>query len=72
MALKYQISNWQIGLSAAFTLVSYPAYSTLNMVAICSFERSVEFQRSARCYSTKDNILQVIFVYRGLSEALGP
>jgi hypothetical protein len=41
-------------LPSAFTMVSYPAYSsTLLMEAICASETSVDFQRTTRLISQK-------------------
>jgi hypothetical protein len=45
-------------LATCFTLVSCLAYSsTLTMEAICSSETSVDFQRTARRYISKDRTL---------------
>jgi hypothetical protein len=40
-----------LGLPPAFTLISWSAYSTLKMEAICFFETSVEFQRTTGYYT---------------------
>jgi hypothetical protein len=53
---------WDLCLPSAFTLVSFLAYSpTLKMEAICSFETSVDFQRTTRRYIPEDNALRNIF-----------
>jgi hypothetical protein len=46
-------------LSAALTLVSFSAYSTLKMKAICCCETSVESQRNTRRYISEDGTLHI-------------
>jgi hypothetical protein len=50
----------KLGLSPAFTLVSYSASSTLKMEATCSSETSADFQRTTRRYIPQDNTLHEI------------
>jgi hypothetical protein len=48
-------------LPPAFTLVSFSAYfSTLKIVAICSSETSLDFQRTIRRYILEDSTLRML------------
>jgi hypothetical protein len=55
---RNQRERWQAEPEHIFTVVSYSAYSTVKMEAICSSETPVDFQRTIRRCIPEDSILQ--------------
>jgi hypothetical protein len=49
--------TYRLRFPTTFTQVSCSAYSSLRMKTICSFETSVDFQRTTRRYTPEDSTL---------------